>query len=147
MSWFRKDKIAEAQKRLMDYWKDGTSHLCMCPARDGGLTSCWLAQLSIWNRRDSVHYTLGFEPELKTASRSFLKNGGIYYILFSGACELWPRGTTREDIINSCEAKANYHVDYFFRTEGLLPSDKTVELIRGIEFLMRFGFNSYVLRD
>ena len=147
MSWFRKDKIAEAQKRLMDYWKDGTSHLCMCPAIDGGLVSCWLAQLSIWNRRDDGRITFCFKPESKTANESLLKNDGVYYIKFAGACELWPRGTTREDVINSCEAKANGAVDYFFRTEGLLPSDKTVELIRGIEFLMRFGFNSYTLRD
>ena len=147
MTWFRKDKIAEAQKRLMDYWKDGTSHLCMCPARDGGLVSCWLAQLSIWNRRDRARITICFEPEQEKTTSQYLKYNGFYFLDIARACELWPRGTTREDIINSCEAKANYHVDYFFRNEGLLPSDKTVELIHGIEFLMRFGFNSYVLRD
>lgn len=130
----------------MDYWKDGASHLCVCPARDGGLISCWLAQLLIWNRRDSVRITLCFEPESDQVSRDSLKYCH-YDMTFKDACNLWPRGTTREDIINSCEAQANYHVDYFFRNEGLLPSDKTVELIRGIEFLMRFGFNSYILRD
>lgn len=147
MTWFRKDKIAEAQKRLMDYWKDGTSHLCMCPSSDGGFISCWLAQLDIWNRRDCVRLTLGFEPESYKADKHSLKNSGIYNRQFGGACELWPRGTTREDIIKSCEAKANGAVDYFFRNAGLLPSDKTLALIRGIEFLMRFSFNSYTLKE